>query len=139
MVRSEPIGFSLAGGLFATVTATAVASLLFTPGQVRGRLLVMAIAVGGQALRTPRWPAALATAVLAWLLATGFLVNTEAELTLDDHDLLRLFLLLLIAALAAGVRTVADRLSLPSAGAAGAPGTAGAPGAAKTVESMGDA
>ncbi|MFI7537043.1 hypothetical protein [Streptosporangium sp. NPDC049376] len=133
MVRSEPIGFSLAGGLFATVTATAVASLLFTPGQVRGRLLVMAIAVGGQALRTPRWPAALATAVLAWLLATGFLVNTEAELTLDGHDLLRLFLLLLIAALAAGVRTVADRLSLPSAGAAGAPG------AAKTVESMGDA
>ncbi|MER7133087.1 hypothetical protein [Streptosporangium saharense] len=110
MVRSEPIGFSLAGGLFATVTATALASLLFTPGQVRGRLLVMALAVGAQALRVPRWPSALATALMAWLLATGFLVNTEAELTLDTDDLLRLCLLLLVAALALGARAATRRL-----------------------------
>ncbi|MFF0573256.1 hypothetical protein [Streptosporangium saharense] len=109
MVRSEPIGFSLAGGLLATVTATALASLLFTPGQVRGRLLVMALAVGAQALRVPRWPSALATALMAWLLTTGFLVNTEAELTLDADDLLRLCLLLLVAALALGARAAARR------------------------------
>lgn len=113
MVRSEPIGFSLAGGLFATVTATALASLLFTPGQVRGRLLVMALAVGAQALRVPRWPSALATALMAWLLTTGFLVNTEAELTLDVGDLLRLCLLLLVAALALAARAAARRLPSP--------------------------
>ncbi|MEV7010272.1 hypothetical protein [Streptosporangium sp. NPDC051022] len=112
MLHSEPVGFPLSDGFLVTVAATVVASLLFAPGDTTARVAVMMIAVCVHVLREPRRSVALATAVMAWLFTTGFLVNTSAELTFGGHDLTRLGLLLLVAALACGVRRLG---LLPSA------------------------
>ncbi|MCW6004415.1 hypothetical protein K1W54_07435 [Micromonospora sp. CPCC 205371] len=72
----------LAAASAALITATTVAAALFPAADTSARLVVMAIAVGGCAALT-RARTALSTAGLGYLLFTGFLVNTQGELTWD--------------------------------------------------------
>lgn len=113
MSRSEPIGFSLAGGFLVVVGSTVTASLLFSPSELSGRVLIMMIAVCGYAAREIPRSISLATAVMAWLFTTGFLVNAAGELTFGRPDLLRLGLLLLAVALTGGTRTAINHLQAP--------------------------
>lgn len=95
--RSEPVGFSLGGGFLVVIAATVVASLSFVPAETTARVLIMALAVFGYAACGIRITVSLATAVMAWLFGTGFLVNTAGELGFTGSDLLRLGLLVVAA------------------------------------------
>ena len=94
---SEPAGFSLGGGFLVVIAATVVASLPFAPAETTARVLIMALAVFGYAACGIRITVSLATAVMAWLFGTGFLVNTAGELGFTGSDLLHLGLLVVAA------------------------------------------
>ncbi|WP_214321872.1 hypothetical protein [Nonomuraea sediminis] len=75
-----------------SVAGCAAAVMMFS--DLPGRLAAMVIVVGVYAMSVRSVVGALATAVMAWLFATGFLVNAEGMLTFSRADLLRLGLFL---------------------------------------------
>ncbi|GAB3144525.1 hypothetical protein GCM10027290_23060 [Micromonospora sonneratiae] len=85
-VRRTPIGISLAGGCTTIVVAAIVAATVFPADAVPGRLLVVAVAVGGYAAVVPDVRATIGVAGFAILLFTGFLANRYGELTMRDGD-----------------------------------------------------
>jgi hypothetical protein len=93
----------VAVGFAVVVGGCLVATAVFPPGEIVGRIAVLAIVLAVFAARAANPLAALATAVMSWLVATGFLVNREGELRFTGWpDLLRLAVL--VAAVAAGTR-----------------------------------
>ncbi|MBF8185037.1 hypothetical protein ITP53_04645 [Nonomuraea sp. K274] len=85
-------GHSMAGlipaGFGAVLGGCAVAALAFP--ERTARVVVMAVAVGLFGVWARRLPAALATGVMAWCFATGFLVHGGGELAFGHDDLVRL-------------------------------------------------
>lgn len=90
--RAKPIEFVIAGGFVASVAGCAATAMLLS--DLPGRVAAMALVVGVYAMSVRSVVGALATAMMAWLFATGFLVNTEGTLTFSRADLLRLGLFL---------------------------------------------
>ncbi|GAA4579695.1 hypothetical protein GCM10023194_05980 [Planotetraspora phitsanulokensis] len=91
----------VAAGFAVVVGGCLLATAIFSPGETTGRIAVLAVVLTVFAARTADPLAALATAVMGWLVATGFLVNHEGELRLAGWpDLLRLGVL--VAAVMAG-------------------------------------
>ncbi|ROO86952.1 hypothetical protein EDD29_4538 [Actinocorallia herbida] len=73
-----PPGFAFAAGCAAAVGGCLLAAVLDrTPD---GRLVVLALCLGGTAAAVRHLPALLATAVVGWLCHLGFLVETGGEL-----------------------------------------------------------
>jgi hypothetical protein len=93
-----PFGINLAVGALVTVGATMVAAAAFSPGEVSARLLVVAVAVGGYAVMAADVGAAFATALLGFLLYTGFLANQYGTLTWDGASSVRHLLVLALPA-----------------------------------------
>ncbi|WP_157251611.1 hypothetical protein [Nonomuraea typhae] len=86
--------FLIVGGFVAAVLSSAVAALLFLePG---ARVAVVAVLVGAYATWGRSLAAALATGVMAWMFATGFLVNGLGVLSFSPDDLVRLAVLLAV-------------------------------------------
>ncbi|MFI7131603.1 hypothetical protein ACIBQ1_38415 [Nonomuraea sp. NPDC050153] len=77
-----PAGFACAVG------GCVVASLAFS--ESTARVVVMAVVVGMFGAWARRYPAALATGVMSWCFATGFLVHAGGELAFGADDLVRL-------------------------------------------------
>ncbi|WP_203978021.1 hypothetical protein [Planotetraspora silvatica] len=91
----------VAAGFAVVVGGCLTATAVFPPGEIVGRIAVLAAVLCVFAARTADPLAALATAVMGWLVATGFLVNREGELRFTGWpDLLRLAVL--VAAVAIG-------------------------------------
>ncbi|GAA4575792.1 hypothetical protein [Planotetraspora kaengkrachanensis] len=91
----------VAAGFAVVVGGCLLATAIFPPGQTTGRIAVLAGVLAVFAARAADPVAALATAVMGWLVATGFLVNQEGELRLAGWpDLWRLAVL--VAAVVAG-------------------------------------
>ncbi|MER7888552.1 hypothetical protein ABTX15_01875 [Micromonospora sp. NPDC094482] len=76
-----PTGVSAAFGALLVVGAALLAAALFPPAEVPGRLLVVALAVGGYAAVVPDLRALAVTTVLAAATFIGFLVNQFGDLT----------------------------------------------------------
>ncbi|MEU8296390.1 hypothetical protein AB0C04_03750 [Micromonospora sp. NPDC048909] len=76
-----PTGISVAVGAVLVVAATLLAAALFPPAELPGRLLVVAVAVGGYAAVVPDLRALAVTTVLAAATFIGFLVNQFGDLT----------------------------------------------------------
>ncbi|SDH64137.1 hypothetical protein SAMN05421505_11987 [Sinosporangium album] len=147
-----PVGLPLAAGFTVVVMATALASLVFSQGDLAGRVLIMAMAVAGFALSGVRIGASLGTGVIAWMFTTGFLVNDAGELSLSTDDAARLVLFVVTAlggtAVAAMLRPregPTHRLrgvpgpsgvTLPAQGVDGAAASARRPVSAGTARSM---
>ncbi|WBB65253.1 hypothetical protein [Micromonospora sp. WMMD812] len=75
-----PTGINIAVGALLVIGATLLAAALFPPVDLPGRLLVVAIAVGGFAAVVPDLRAVAAVTVLGALTFIGFLVNQFGEL-----------------------------------------------------------
>jgi hypothetical protein len=91
----------VAAGFAVVVGGCLLATAVFPPGGIAGRIGVLAAVLAVFAAWTAAPLAALATAAMGWLVATGFLVNREGELRFTGWpDLLRLAVL--VAAVAAG-------------------------------------
>ncbi|MBE1491337.1 hypothetical protein H4W31_006975 [Plantactinospora soyae] len=82
-----PTGISVAIGSVLVVVAAVVAAALFPRGEVAGRLVVMAVVVGGYATFVPDLRAVLSVYLLSVLVFTGFLANQYGELTTRHGDL----------------------------------------------------
>lgn len=82
--------FLIPGGFAVAVAACVGASFLPAEWQA----YAMAAAVGVYALWSRNVLAGLATGVMAWFFATGFLVNGAGELTFGSADLVRLGILM---------------------------------------------
>jgi hypothetical protein len=92
----------VAAGFVAVVGGCLLATAIFPPGQTMGRIVVLAVVLAVFAAWATDVLAALATAVMGWLVATGFLVGREGELRFTGvPDLLRIATL--VAAVAAGL------------------------------------
>ncbi len=87
-MRGRPLEMLLPAGFVCAVGACAVASLAFS--ESTARVVVMVVVVGLFGAWARRWPAALATGVIAWCFATGFLVHGGGELSFGADDLVRL-------------------------------------------------
>ncbi|MEV1172305.1 hypothetical protein [Nonomuraea sp. NPDC049784] len=87
-MRRRPLEVLLPAGFGFAVGACAVASLTFSETTARVALVGVAVGVFGAWAR--RYLAALATGVMAWCFATGFLAHTEGELAFGHDDLVRL-------------------------------------------------
>ncbi|WP_248963203.1 hypothetical protein [Sphaerisporangium perillae] len=84
-----------------TVIVTCVAdAVVFQPVEIGARVATMAIVIGVFATTVRNLAGALATAALAWLFVTGFLVNTDGELTFARPEDVARFGVLVGAALA---------------------------------------
>ncbi|MFC4014093.1 hypothetical protein ACFOY2_43180 [Nonomuraea purpurea] len=83
-MRGRPMAVLLPAGFVLGVGSCVVATVL---SGVAARLAVVAVAAGLYGAWARRWSAALATAVLAWCFATGFLVRGRGELTFTPDDL----------------------------------------------------
>lgn len=81
--EGTPLGINVAIGSLALIGATLVATALFPPDAVTGRLVVTAVAVGGYAVVVEDNRATLIVAGLGYLLFDGFLVNRQGGLTWD--------------------------------------------------------
>ncbi|MGW0801486.1 hypothetical protein [Nonomuraea sp. NPDC002799] len=77
-----PAGFVLAVG------ACVVAAVAFA--EISARVVLVTVAVGLFGVWARRYLAALATGVMAWCFATGFLVHAAGELAFQPDDLARL-------------------------------------------------
>ncbi|MER6950380.1 hypothetical protein ABT294_40810 [Nonomuraea sp. NPDC000554] len=87
-MRERPLEMLLPAGFICAVGTCAVASLAFS--ETAARVAVMAAAVGLFGSWARRYLAALATGVMAWCFATGFLTHAKGELAFGPDDLLRL-------------------------------------------------
>ncbi|GAA3248508.1 hypothetical protein [Nonomuraea helvata] len=94
-MRRHPLEVLLPVGFGCAVATCALASL--TLFETTARVALMGVAVGVFGLWARRYLAALATGVMAWCFATGFLVHTEAELAFGHNDLVRLAAFTVIA------------------------------------------
>ncbi|GII52537.1 hypothetical protein Pth03_09260 [Planotetraspora thailandica] len=92
----------MAAGFATVVGGCLLATAIFPPGHVLGRILVLAVVLAVFAAWAGDLLAGLATAVMGWLVATGFLIGREGELRFTGMpDLARLAVL--VAAVAAGL------------------------------------
>ncbi|GAB2959205.1 hypothetical protein GCM10027280_54900 [Micromonospora polyrhachis] len=81
-----PIGIGLAGGCMIVVVAAIIAAAVFPGDAIPGRLLIVAVVVGGYAAVVPDLRATIGVAGVAALVFTGFLANRYGELTTRDGD-----------------------------------------------------
>ncbi|MFG1707858.1 hypothetical protein ACFLIM_32090 [Nonomuraea sp. M3C6] len=94
-MRGRPVEVLLPAGFVFVVGACAVAALAFS--EATARVSVMAVAVGLFGVWARRYLAALATGVMAWCFASGFLVHAEGELAFGRDDLVRLAAFVIVA------------------------------------------
>ncbi|MEU7899808.1 hypothetical protein AB0B45_44040 [Nonomuraea sp. NPDC049152] len=84
----ERLQYLLPAGFAVSIVACSVAALLLPVGAVR--VVAMLVAVVAFATWARSFTAAMATAAMAWMFTTGFLVNGTAELTITGTDAWRL-------------------------------------------------
>jgi hypothetical protein len=107
-----PLGFALAVGFATCVCGCLIASLAAPPQQTAARLAVLALIIGGFAAVVRNLPGSLLTAVIAWSMYLGFLVDQAGELRWHGGtDLLRLGVLVAAAVAGSGRWPVRDLLS----------------------------
>ncbi|MFC0507767.1 hypothetical protein [Micromonospora costi] len=110
-----PTGIAIAAGAVLVVGAVLLAAALFPPGDLSGRVFVLAVAVGGYAALVPDLRALAAVTVLAALTFVGFLANRFGELTGASSTVWSYTAAIALAALlGAGYRSM--RSSSPASG-----------------------
>ncbi|GLX09051.1 hypothetical protein Misp03_59770 [Microbispora sp. NBRC 16548] len=96
-----PLEFLLVGGFVSAVLSCAAAALAFS--DIPDRVVTVAITVAVYATRGRSLISASATATMAWMFLTGFLVNDAGTLTFSPDDRVRLGILLAIGLLGGAV------------------------------------
>ncbi|UBU11381.1 hypothetical protein [Nonomuraea gerenzanensis] len=105
----RPTELLIGVGFFVTVAACAITALLVPDTQVEARFAVMGLAACLYAVVAADLWAAAVTGVLAWTLATGFLIHPPGELVVSGgSDLIRLIAIMGIS-LAGGLYGVFRR------------------------------
>ncbi|WP_329101001.1 hypothetical protein OG792_19860 [Micromonospora sp. NBC_01699] len=102
-VEPTPFGIDLAGGALLALGVTIVSAAALSPNEVAARLLLVATAVAVYAMWTADLAASLATALLAYLLYAGFLINRFGTLTWDGTSSAQQMLVLALAGGLAGL------------------------------------
>ncbi|MEU1835886.1 hypothetical protein [Micromonospora chersina] len=105
---SEPVptGIQVAGGAALVVGAALVAAAVFTPGELPGRVLLIAGVVGAYAAVVADLRAVAAVSALGAATFVGFLAHRYGELTGPGHAWSHAVLIGFAAVLGAGYRYV---------------------------------
>lgn len=119
VIRPAPLEFLLVGGFVSAVLSCAAAALAFS--DIPDRVVTVAITVAVYATRGRSLISASATATMAWMFLTGFLVNDAGTLTFSPDDRVRLGILLATGLLggAVGVLRALQPGGRPSTGERG--------------------
>ncbi|MEU8276375.1 hypothetical protein ACFYOK_33785 [Microbispora bryophytorum] len=104
VIRPAPLEFLVVGGFVSAVLSCVAAALAFS--DIPDRVVTVAIVVGVYAARGRSLVSASATAIMAWMFLTGFLVNDAGTLTFSPADMVRLGILLATGLLGGAVGMV---------------------------------
>jgi hypothetical protein len=111
VARPAPFGVLVAGGTLVALAATIVAAAVLPPAATDARVAVVALAVGVVAARTANVAASLATGSVAFLLATGFLLNRYGELSWHgEQTVVQLSLVAGAVAVGLGLRRIGSTI-----------------------------
>ncbi|MET7831416.1 hypothetical protein [Micromonospora sediminicola] len=106
VVRDQETGIRVAGGAALVVGAALVAAAVFTPGELPGRVLLIAGAVGAYAAVVADLRAVAAVTALGAATFVGFLANRYGELTGSGAAWSHAVLIGFAAVLGAGYRHI---------------------------------
>ncbi|WP_327092220.1 hypothetical protein OIE66_16730 [Nonomuraea sp. NBC_01738] len=105
----QPTGLLIGAGFAVVVAACALSAAVVSPVQVEVRFAVVGLAACIYAIYAAQVLSAAVTGLLAWLLATGFLVGDPGELAMTGGADVRRLLALVAIATAGGLYGVVRR------------------------------